>query len=187
MKTINLGKFDIESGVVRVSDPCYDKSTWCAGTISNVKRGVWVAKAVKSDDNRVSRLVAIHKDHLGEMANWKEEKIDVGVDSGQCGIYDDKYFKDDSVFTERSKRDRRYSEAICDDEPWYSWNCDITLAEPCAGVIPFGCVSSSGYGDGSYVCRTASHGKKVIAIELDYLTELDEIDEEDDIEDEDQE
>ena len=31
---------------------------------------------------------------------------------------------------------------------------DITLSEMSAGVMPYGVVSSSGFGDGSYVCYT---------------------------------
>ena len=37
---------------------------------------------------------------------------------------------------------------------WYNHACDITLSEMSAGVMPYGVVSSSGFGDGSYVCYT---------------------------------
>ena len=29
----SLGEFEVTSGVLRVSDPCYERDTWCAGTI----------------------------------------------------------------------------------------------------------------------------------------------------------
>ena len=35
-----------------------------------------------------------------------------------------------------------------------AYACDITLSRMHAGVMPFGAVSSSGFGDGSYVCYT---------------------------------
>jgi len=33
--------FGINSGAVRVTDPCYSLETWCAGTLQNVKNGLW--------------------------------------------------------------------------------------------------------------------------------------------------
>ena len=168
-KLIKLGKFKIESGVARVSDPCYDKDTWCAGIVK-VKKGEWKAQAIKNEEGRVVRLTAFHKDNeklINKLNAWKTTNIDVGVDSGQCGIYDDKYFKDDNVFAKRTRADRKYKNIICENEPWYSWNCDTTCAEPNAGTIPFGCVSSTG-GDGSYICRTISKGHRVVAVEIDF-------------------
>lgn len=35
--------FPVSSGALRVTDPCYDLQTWCAGTLENVKNGVWMA------------------------------------------------------------------------------------------------------------------------------------------------
>ena len=37
METKNVGNFEMETEVARISDPCYKKDTWCAGTIKNVK------------------------------------------------------------------------------------------------------------------------------------------------------
>lgn len=35
--------FTVNSGALRVTDPCYDMDTWCAGTQEGVKNGQWVA------------------------------------------------------------------------------------------------------------------------------------------------
>lgn len=35
--------FNVESGALRVTDPCYDMATWCAGTATHVKNGRWLA------------------------------------------------------------------------------------------------------------------------------------------------
>ncbi len=33
--------FEVKSGALRVTDPCYDLTTWCSGTLQNVKNGKW--------------------------------------------------------------------------------------------------------------------------------------------------
>lgn len=166
---VRLGSFEIESGKVRISDPCYDKDTWCAGTIDNVKKGSWCSEIEKMDD-RVSKLFAYHNDNRVEFKgnNWRPELFEVGVDSGQAGIYDEKYFLDSNVFSKMTDKDRKYGTKINEENIWYSFNCDVTLAEPCAGVIPFGCVSSSGYGDGCYLCSTIKEKGKIVAIMIDF-------------------
>ena len=71
-----------------------------------------------------------------------------GVDSGQFGYFDHDEYRNDNIVqgVERVTPD----DVICDDEPWYSICCDRTLSKDKWGEIPFGIVSSSGYGDGSY-------------------------------------
>lgn len=90
---------DIELGdKVVISDPCYDLDVWCSGTLENVKPGTWHTKAenlnVNCWGNRCSALIAWHKD-VEEPNNEDFEKtsIDVGVDSGQAGIFDYKHFE----------------------------------------------------------------------------------------------
>lgn len=158
-----LGDMAISSGVVRISDPCYDKDTWCAGTIKNVKTGVWKTSTVLSDEGewgvRNAVLMAHHSDHpaVSTSLSWKKKRIDVGVDSGQAGIFDDAYYKG--------------GEDDYGEDGWYDDNCNISLnAKHSAGVLPdnMGVVSSSGYGDGSYDCYVMLDGKKVVAIKIDF-------------------
>lgn len=35
--------FDVKSGALRVTDPCYEMGTWCAGTTNNALNGRWLA------------------------------------------------------------------------------------------------------------------------------------------------
>lgn len=39
--TNNLGSFDVHSGELIVSDPCYSLGTWCQGKLENVRNGEW--------------------------------------------------------------------------------------------------------------------------------------------------
>lgn len=171
----------IRSGAVRVSDPCYDPETWCAGTIDEVKNGKWKGSVIRSDEGewgiRNAFLLVHHEltPRTYQSSGWEDTSIDVGVDSGQAGIYDLDEFKGGQD---------NYGEG-----GWYDDNCDITLerknpnAPECgsvcgAGVLPdkSGVVSSSGYGDGGYKCYIYKNKlDQVEAIMIDFgLLEEDE-------------
>lgn len=97
-KTHKLGSFEVQSSVLRISDPCYDKDTWCAGTVKKVLPGTWNAKVKKRDagdgwGNRCIKLIAVHEDYNISHLKFKKLDIDVGVDSGQAGIFDDKFYQ----------------------------------------------------------------------------------------------
>lgn len=40
----NFKGFEVKSGALRVTDPCYSMDTWCAGTTNNVLNGRWLAQ-----------------------------------------------------------------------------------------------------------------------------------------------
>jgi hypothetical protein len=110
--------------------------------------------------------------------------IDVGVDSGQAGIFDKSSFKNDSLI----EKDPEFHHAYRRDKPggrWYAACCDITLSEEEAGVLLGGVVSTSGYGDGGYDCFVVKSGDEVVAVKIVFIGEDEDEDIEDDYEDED--
>lgn len=166
-----IGTFEVVSPKIMVSDPCYEKDTWCNGVVNNVKKGTWKAEVVIGTEgdwgNRVRSLVAFSKNGK-PIGAWHKETFSVGVDSGQAGIYDLRFFRDNNVVkdVERVNPDN----IICEDKPWYSINCDRTIGKFKAGVIPYGCVSSSGFGDGEYTCYTKrDKDKKVVVISIEFI------------------
>lgn len=158
--------FAVSSGALRVTDPCYDMEAWCAGTLENVKNGIWQAQVGYHEDvsgwgTRVAYLHIRHEntqshfDHEAEFdSTWVESEITVGVDSGQAGFFD--YAMFDQVCGSPPVKDKFYDE-IC------ALTCDT---EGQWGVHPVGTVSSSGYGDGSYGClvRRDEEGRAIEAI-----------------------
>ena len=170
LTAIELGTFEQETTRMRVSDPCYDKETWCAGTIENVRPGVYEAVVGQSDEGgwgvRVAELSIRHEDAGRNRIEWHESDIDVGVDSGQAGVFDDKYFKCDS----EADGYKHECDKICADEAFYSMCCDLTIRPQQAGVLPHGCVSSSGYGDGSYVCQVGEQDGEVVALRIIFIS-----------------
>lgn len=138
----HLGKFNVTSGKLRVSDPCYDKGTWCSGTL-DVPNGEWDAYLELSDEGSWGTRVAsiqIIKDNSHTNSTWELTKIDVGVDSGQAGFFDESFYPEDGG----------------DNAFFYDKVCNLTLGREQGGIIDgFGAVSSTGYGDGGYKCYVA--------------------------------
>ena len=165
---------------VMVSDPCYEVGTWCQHKLTNVLPGEYQTMVMKFDNYshswgpRNSFIIAVHKDHNTEdKLNWRKVVADIGVDSGQAGIFSMETYRQDEVFlTGISEHTKKYGTHKDDGgEEWYGHMCDLTDNTNRWGVYPNGVVSSSGLGDGSYELRVAKHKGKVVGILLDFFME----------------
>lgn len=163
-----IGTFLTSTDVLRISDPCYNKEVWCCGTVKNCEIGEWSAFLIYSDEKdwgvRVAENIALFGNISEEDAetilsekNWKNSDIHVGVDSGQCGIFQD------------SKYPIGDTGEYGDELSFYGKCCNLTLTPQQGDVLEFGVVSSSGYGDGSYDCLIAETSDKVSAIKLVFI------------------
>lgn len=166
-KLIPVGSFEVTDDSLRISDPCYDRSTWCAGSVKNPKQGTWNAYVLHGacgwGDNRPWELVAIHSNYPESLMNKMTEDsgIDVGVDSGQAGIFSEsKYLGDDG--------------GDYGSGGWYDICCAATLdSKYAAKAIDGGCVSMSGYGDGGYRCFLAKDGTtEIIGVKIVFIEDL---------------
>lgn len=192
----DIGTFTLESGVMRISDPCYKKDVWCTGIIPNCRTGRWEAVTAYYNDGlfgrRVSMLAARAVDSsasfdlLDELGDLAVGDFDVGVDSGQAGMYDDATYGLDSIAESLpTPPDKIYG-----TEPgslWYSCCCEATDTEIRADVLPNGVVSRSGFGDGGYTAfYHIGQDKKVDLIAIQYIDEeMEDAQEEDNVDDED--
>ena len=82
---------------VRVTDPCYDMDVWCAGTLTGVHPGTYIPLMRRVVDGggwgtRVARLEAWLEGVNPTYDQLTHENIDVGVDGGQAGIFDEPYY-----------------------------------------------------------------------------------------------
>ncbi|PKR82409.1 DUF4241 domain-containing protein [Heyndrickxia camelliae] len=171
---IELGNFELHSGNVMVSDPCYEEGSWGQAQLNNTKIGEWIANIKQFDEGewgiRNGELIAFHKsiEKLNEL-DWKLEKTIIGVDSGQAGIFDLAVFRNDEV----SMPSNFLSSEIQEEkgEKWYSHICDLTLeTKERAGITIGGVVSSSGYGDGGYKLFTIrDENDSVVAIKIVFI------------------
>lgn len=159
-------EFKVTSGVMVCSDPAYQIPTWCQGVINNVKNGVWEAGIETSDEGswgeRVSRLwvyniEAVIKDPTikTRIENYEgaELPFSAGVDSGQFGFFDKVFYRNDEAVKDLVKTNFGENYDQVDGDSWYRSICNLTLAEESWGVLPFGAVSSSGFGDGAYLVK----------------------------------
>ena len=116
--TITLGE------KVMVSDPCYGLGTWCQGVLENVLPGVYDCNVEYSDEGdwgvRVSAIEVTHESCRGRFIALECEDFEVGVDSGQAGIFDYEYYA-------KYHMDATEREHVDDD--WYDMVCDKTLTQ----------------------------------------------------------
>ena len=164
---IDVGYIDL-SGKAVVSDPCYDRNVWCMLTGIDVKPGQYATYIVKKDEKkfgiRVAAIMAVHTDYVDSIkTDWEPYDGCVGVDSGQCGIFDDTLYPVDE------KSGGEYD----DEHSFYGECCKLTLGENQGGVLITnkGVVSSSGYGDGSYDLLCQYHEGERVALMVDFALE----------------
>lgn len=166
MKTIQL------SEEVMVSDPCYSVPTWCQRKLTGVLPGEYVTNAFRTDNTggwgtRVAALVAVHKDYIEDPLTWRAvTSADIGVDSGQCGIFSMETYRNDATFMEPNNFGFPNHE---EGDHWYGHMCDRTLTDEQWGTYDKGVVSSSGIGDGSYKLLVAKHNGKIVGIAIDFF------------------
>jgi hypothetical protein len=171
MKTIQL------KDEVVVSDPCYELGTWCAAHLKGVKPGTYHVFVKKTNEGswgvRIANMMVVHEDHLKGVLKWAHLPYDIGVDSGQCGIFSLESFRNDDhdIPLTESEFSKNYVKKEDESgEKWYVSMCDFTLSTTMWGVYDQGVVTSSGLGDGSYVLFGAKNSDgEIVALSVDYL------------------
>jgi hypothetical protein len=190
-------EFEIKSGSIVCSDPCYVIPTWCQGIVDNVKNGTWLAEVDMKDEGnwgvRVASLFIVNK-HAFENQGvfpisesvFDEEPLNFagGVDSGQFGFFDKDFYRNDELAKDLDKENFGENYDMQSGDTWYRACSKLTLGNDQWGVLPNGVVSSSGFGDGSYdVFGLKDDSGEYVAFAVVFIYEGDEEDEYDDAED----
>ena len=165
---------------VMVSDPCYSPDTWCQTKLNNVLPGNYIVDVDYSDEgdwgNRVSGITVLHESIQGGNLDW-EDGGEVGVDSGQCGIFCMTGYRNDEIVESITTPplDRPFVIPFRNEgDVWYEAMCKFTLSKDQWGSYDTGVVSSSGLGDGMYPFYVVMDGDKIVGIRLEYLGNSDE-------------
>ena len=182
----NLGTFEVTSNKLLVGDPCYDYDSddsdgWfdLLSTIE-VDNGTWHAYAYEGKSTNVCKIV-IHRDNiqLDDIFFSEVKMACVGVDSGQAGFFDLKNYKDDFLVGNSKIMDFSMTDK---GAKWYNMCCYITIkSKICGGIVPYGVVSQSGYGDGYYNVFPGYHkdnfdeslSDKPVALQIIFVDECD--------------
>jgi hypothetical protein len=164
-----MEQFEVTSGQVHITDPCYDLSTWCGMYNAPAKNGLWNAETVISDEGiwgkRVAELKVWHSAHSPEFP--EKLNADFGVDSGQMGVFDVSIYEENCKYDESS-------------DNFYTQCCKQTLEYSRSGVVGHinptdwigkGFVTSSGYGDGSYNGYAQYDGNELVAIKIVFISD----------------
>ena len=137
-KTIKLGE------KVMVSDPCYGLNTWCQGVLTNVLPGIYKCEVEYKDEGdwgiRVSAIEVTHEDYASEI--FEPQDFEVGVDSGQAGIFDyDYYCQYHTDSNDGEHVDDDWYDRVCNKTHEYISNPEYTLfidtPEYKAGVLAY--------------------------------------------------
>jgi len=163
VSVMKAGYIDL-SGKVIVSDPCYDRNVLNNAHNIGVKPGKYAAYITYSSGFgfgvKVACIIAVHSEHIKLLQTGMNLELcnaNIGVDSGQCGIFDDTIYPLDDEFT------GEYD----DENSFYGECCKITLCDKRSGVLKSrkGLVSSSGLGDGVYDLFCHYHeGERVVLL-----------------------
>ena len=161
-----MNKFKINSSMIRVTDPCYDREVPenCYLILEKVMNGTWVPE-IERHQCRVSRLTIRHEEVA--VPNCDEFVGLASVDSGQCGFYDQIQYPTSS------------EEFEYDPYTFYGKLCQLTGSDDIS-VMEHGVFTSSGYGDGEYPVLVQRNSDGVIvAVTIDYTGPEDDFDDED--------
>ena len=155
MEKVVIGYRDF-GGVVDITDPCYDKDTWCRINGVEVVPGRYECSIQISDEGVWGKRVAVIGIYLTDCSRERGTlgKIgEIGVDAGLAGFFED-------------KPDYSGSE--------WSRFCDLIDDGNKAWIFSEGFFSESGWGDGEYnVYALKDKSGKAIAIEIYFIEEED--------------
>lgn len=156
-----IGKINLTTGNLTITDPCYKKGTWCTAELKNVRKGEWTGFAEVKNcgmwGKRVSRLTL---EAAGELVDtFATLEADIGVDSGTCGIFENKPDYEDDW------------SSVCDEmrNPDGKGILRFGLARKDSNFRCEGVWSCSGYGDGGYEATVGyNKDKEIVFITIDY-------------------
>nr|WP_251135753.1 SMI1/KNR4 family protein [Exiguobacterium sp. s133] len=124
-----IGRFTVEGNELIVTDPYYglEEGTDLQLILSNVKSGSWTAAVVYTEDDWVKQLL-VFEGNKKRSGKWHRQEKLVGVDSALAGIFDWTAYRQNQAMEFET----------------------VVSADDQAGVVSFGAVSTSGFGDGLY-------------------------------------
>ena len=182
-QTISLGTFESTGTHLVISDPGYEldwiRNSSLGIVLADCSSGMWKAETIikyfdASNFPCTSELRAIHTSVRDSgLLNWEQQEGGISVDAGQAGIYDLNHFRDDSLVPRDIKWTFEDSGPASPDELWYSYCCELTGSRPEGSVLPFGVVTTSGYGDGRYAYSIARDvSNKIVGVWVLFVDDL---------------
>ena len=153
---INLGKTLKLNDTVDITDPCYDKGTWCRHTVPVVPGEYLTTIYRENSENRVSAISICHKSFADRYDLEWAKVCNIGVDAGLAGFFNNKPDYNDEewsefcnkIFAEDEKKIENLKSVYLRDDAFFS---------------------ESGYGDGVYEVFGKLLGDKYVALEIVFI------------------
>lgn len=157
-------EFEVKSGRINITDPCYSDDTWCAIFRQSARSGRWVVGVETDGDGRISRMRARHEKTSEGAFDGAIPLGMIGVDSGQAGVFDSEVYPKGMSTGEYDNK-----------ESFYGRCCELTLGDDGCGVVEgAGIVTCTGWGDGNYPVSGVLDGGELVCIEITYIAHEDE-------------
>ena len=160
-----VGKRNFDNRTVTITDPCYDKGTWCTAKTDELPAGDYVLlyftkkcwykgpSDVKRDYfERIAANAIVLDSAYDSFVNGeckKEYLNEIGVDAGQAGYYQDK--------------------PDYDDDAWYDFCEELRQNKHLFNVTKEGFCTESGWGDGCYPVSIIKKDGKPVGLTIDFL------------------
>ena len=163
---IYVDDLDLQTGLVDITDPCYDADVWCRTNNIKVVPGIYECNAHKSKNNRIMMLDIYLKDDpetikkIKKGTSWRKTRMSIGVDAGLAGFFQSpKPDFDNNDWTilcnYMAAKNNEY------DAQTYS-STEVDCSKPFNGVW-----SESGYGDGVYPVHAIKNNKgQITALQI---------------------
>lgn len=159
----NVGTLEIKNGVIDITDPCYDRNTWCRINDMRVVPGKYICQVKLFHNDTYGHRVQAIRIHLDGYCptNKKMEYFDsIGVDAGLAGFF---------ISPKKDYNDAEW-QALCewmwDKDKSSEWNKD---EDNNYFITEEGFFSQSGYGDGVYDVRVAKVNNEIVAVEILFI------------------
>jgi len=154
-----------------VSDPCYDRDTWCMTVLKNVKPGRWDVRAsIDTIDTWGERCYVLELFHrsVKQTANldWKDH-FELGVDSGTMSVIDDAFYRRTNGSVEEFESDETAQD--CFTDKCYQLTDDNRVGLFTYGNQKVGVVCSSGVGDGCYPLYVVEKDGEIVAMKISFM------------------
>ena len=124
--------FEIETGIIRISDPKDSKHSWTSTCLEKCKTGNWYPYFETLNKKNIA-LCATHNNI--DIKSWKYYSANIKCDSGLLGIYDNKYYQDDCMVPDNFDF-KNYKSGL---GGWYDMNYIQSQIRK-IGIVSFGCV-----------------------------------------------
>ena len=170
LKSRYIGEIVFTNNVC-VSDPCYDRDTWCMTVLKNVKPGKWEVRAsIDTIDTWGERCYVLELFHRtvnqDDNLDWKD-RFSLGVDSGTMSVIDDAFYRRKNGSVEDFESDESAQEHFTNK--CYDLTDDDRIGLFTYGSQKVGVVCSSGCGDGCYPLYVVEKDGEIVAMRINFM------------------